>query len=435
MMKIMCWSQVFLTKTPTNMCIGALPCAFVHYKISAAQSILRWLRNTWLQLLYFNPYSLMSYLLSVLVFLLIFSILILIHEFGHFFAARKAGVKIEEFGMGLPPRAKGFYKDRAGTLYSLNWIPFGGFVRMYGEDSEDKNLEHKEGSFSSKSIGKRTIIILGGVFMNFLLGYILLTVLFSVGTKPFIVSSDDLDYYRSQGIVTADDRVLLQGFLEGSKAKEVGLQEGDIIIEAEGKPILKSKDLKNIATAKKNGSLSLTVQRKEEKIRFHVPVDFEGKMGISIAEAPDVKEVKKVKFSVPEALYQAGYETVRLSWLTMKMFIQVLFDLFSKAELSPQVSGPVGIAQITHQTTQQGGFFEILKLIALLSISLGAINVLPIPALDGGRFLSIAFELVAGKRPNARWETRIHALGFVLLLFLILAVTYNDILRLIWGNS
>src|SRR5690606_7952575 len=131
------------------------------------------------------------------------------------------------------------------------------------------------------------------------------------------------------------------------------------------------------------------------------------------------------------ALKQAGYEVARLSVLTMKMFIQVLFDLFIKAEISEQVSGPIGIAQMTHQTTQTGGFFDILKLVALLSISLGAINVLPIPALDGGRFLSSLFEIVMRKRPDASLEAKIHAFGVLLIIILILAVSYNDIVRLL----
>jgi regulator of sigma E protease len=162
-----------------------------------------------------------------------------------------------------------------------------------------------------------------------------------------------------------------------------------------------------------------------------VPVNAEGKMGVVIAESPNITEVKEVSYSFPEALVQAGYETGRLSVLTMQLFVKVIFDLFTKAEISEQVSGPVGIAQLTHQTTQNGTFSDILKLIALLSISLGAINVLPIPALDGGRFLSIIFEVVTRKRPNATWEARIHAFGFILLIILILAVTFNDILRLL----
>jgi len=373
----------------------------------------------------------MEYIISILVFLVIFSVLILVHEFGHFYAARRAGVKVEEFGMGLPPRAKGLWKDKMGTLYSLNWIPFGGFVRMYGEDSEDEKMRNKEGSFASKSIGARTIIILAGVLMNFLLGYVILVLLFTVGTKPFIVTQEDFQYYREQGIIDAVEQVVVMDFAQESQADEAGLQSGDIIVEAGGSTIMTNADLVSVAEGAAGEQLPVLVRRGEETLSFEVPVNDEGRLGVVISEAPDVKEIKDLQYSFPNALVQAGYETGRLSILTMKMFIQVLFDLFTKAEISEQVSGPVGIAQLTHQTTQNGDGFDILKLIALLSISLGAINVLPIPALDGGRFLSILFEVVTRRRPDASLEAKIHAFGFILILILILAVTYNDIVKLL----
>lgn len=373
----------------------------------------------------------MSYLLSILVFLIIFSILILIHEFGHFYAARRAGVKVEEFGMGLPPRAKGLWTDKKGTLYSLNWIPFGGFVRMYGEDSEDPAMQRKEGSFGSKSIGWRTMIILAGVIMNFLLGYVIFVGLLTVGTKPFIVTQEDFNSYREQGLVVAEDRVVVTDFAETSQADEAGLMKEDVIQKVNETAILANQDLVAAVGSMAGQQVKLTILRKDQQLTLQVPVNPEGKMGVVIAEAPDIKEVKDISYPFPQALVQAGYETGRLSVLTMKLFVKVIFDLFTKAEISEQVSGPVGIAQLTHQTTQNGTFSDILKLIALLSISLGAINVLPIPALDGGRFLSIIFEVVTRKRPNATWEARIHAFGFILLIILILAVTFNDILRLL----
>jgi len=373
----------------------------------------------------------MDYLISIVVFLIIFSVLILVHEFGHFFAARKAGVKVEEFGMGLPPRMKGLWKDKSGTLYSLNWIPFGGFVRMYGEDSDDKEMWKKEGSFGSKSILARTLIILAGVLMNFLLGYVILVLLFSVGTRPFVVTQEDFQYYREQGIIQANDQVVVTEFAEDSQADEAGLMAGDVVLTAEGTAVATNAALVDIAQKNAGGDLDLLIRRGEEELLVNVPVNSEGKMGVVISEAPEILSVQEVQYSFPQALKQAGYEVARLSVLTMKMFIQVLFDLFIKAEISEQVSGPIGIAQMTHQTTQTGGFFDILKLVALLSISLGAINVLPIPALDGGRFLSILFEIVMRKRPDASLEAKIHAFGFLLIIILILAVSYNDIVRLL----
>jgi len=375
----------------------------------------------------------MTYVISIIVFIIVFSILILVHEWGHFFAARKSGVKVEEFGIGLPPRAKGLFKDKKGTLYSLNWIPFGGFVRMYGEDSEDEKMRDKKGSFASKGVLSRTIIILAGVIMNFLLGFLLLVLLFTVGTKPFIVTQSDFDHYREQGILLAEEKVVVTNFEESSEADEAGLTKGDIVLSIDGNSISRNDDVISAIKEKTNESVMMTILREEDELTLSIPVNESGKMGVGIAEVPEILEIKEISYPFGEAIVQSGYETARLSYLTMNMFIQVVFDLFTKAEVSDQVAGPVGIAQLTHRATQEGGFFEILKLIALLSISLGAINVLPIPALDGGRFLSIIFEVITRRRPNAIWEARIHAIGFLLIIFLILAVTYNDIVRLITG--
>lgn len=372
----------------------------------------------------------MSYLISVLVFLVVFSLLILIHEFGHFIAARKFGVKVEEFGMGLPPRAKKLWKDKHETVYSLNWIPFGGFVRMYGEDSGDAKLEHSSGSFPSKSVGARTVIILGGVLMNFLLGYVILVGLFTAGTKPFILTREDFDHYRAQGLIEAIDQVRVTDFLDDSSGKSAGLEKGDLLLSVNDRQILRSQDMIEETQRFPNETVRLTVRRADETLMLEPTVSASGKLGIVISEFPEITSIQEVSYAFPKALLVSASESVRLSYLTMKMFVNVLFDLFTKAELSPEVSGPVGIAQLTHQTTQTGSIAEVLKLIALLSLSLGAINVLPIPALDGGRFLSIAFEVATRRRPNALWEARIHAFGFFLLLILIVAITYQDIVRL-----
>ena len=375
----------------------------------------------------------MTYLISIIVFIIVFSVLILIHEFGHFYAARRSGVKVEEFGIGLPPRMKGLWQDKMGTLYSINWIPFGGFVRMFGEDSTDEDMRKKEGSFASQNILNRTIIILAGVIMNLLLGFVILAVLFSIGTKPFIVTMEDFKYYRDQGILLAEDQVVVAGFEDWSQADEKGLMEGDVIVKIDDKMITFNQDVIDATREKVNQSINILVLRAEEELNVSIPVNQDGKMGVAIVEAPEILEVKNISFPIHQAIYEAGYQTGRLSYLTMTMFVQVIFDMVTKAEISRQIAGPVGIAQITHQTTKDGGIMDIFRLLAILTISLGAINVLPIPALDGGRFLSIIFEFVTRRRPNALWEARIHAFGFVFILLLILAVTYNDIVRLITG--
>lgn len=372
----------------------------------------------------------MDVLISIVAFLFIFSLLILIHEFGHFYAARKCGVKVEEFGMGLPPRAKGLWKDRKGTLFSLNWIPFGGFVRMFGEDSHDETLRGKEGSFSSKSVWQRTLIILGGVFMNFLLGYVLMVYLLASGAGPFVLSQDDLSYYKDSGVLVTNDVVEVIGFSDTSVADDEGLTQGDYLVSLDGQRVSTAEDVVNIVQEKKGEEVSVELLRDEEEKSLALTVSAEGTLGIEIRDFPMIEEVNPVPFG--DSLVISAQDTARLSWYTMKMFGNVLFTLVTSAEVSDQVSGPVGIAQLTHSATQKG-FDDVIRLIVLLSLSLGAINVLPIPALDGGRFLSIFFEVFTGRRPNAEWEARIHAVGFLLLITLIFVITYKDIVRLIWG--
>lgn len=376
----------------------------------------------------------MSTIISVVIFLLVFSILIIVHELGHFIAARRSGVKVEEFGLGLPPRLTTLWTDKHGTRYTLNWIPFGGFVRMYGEDSETFEMQYKSHSFPHATISRRTLIVLGGVLMNFFLGFLIITGLFAWGTKPIIVSPEDFQYYRKEGIIDASTQVMILDFTKNSLAEKAGLKKEDIIVEINGQPISETAELVMLASKNAEKSLQITALRGEQRQTVEVPVSEEGKIGVAIGQLTDVKSIKSVQYPFGTALVQAGYETARLSVLTMKMFIRMIFDFFTKFEISANVSGPVGIAKITYDTAQTGNLVDIFQLIALLSISLGSINVLPIPALDGGRFLSIAYELIARRRPNALWEARIHALGFLLLLLLIFFVTYRDVLKLVSGN-
>ncbi|MBN1258381.1 site-2 protease family protein, partial [Candidatus Peregrinibacteria bacterium] len=170
-------------------------------------------------------------ILTVIAFIVIFSLLILVHEWGHFFAARKAGIKVEEFGIGLPPRAKKLFKDKKGTLYSFNWIPFGGFVRLFGEDSHDPKVLRDRKSFASKTKWARSAVILAGVFMNFVLAWMLITVGFSFGMKPFMVTDADLARGIEQGVVEAQKVLLVHEILPGSPLAGTDVRTGDVIIQ------------------------------------------------------------------------------------------------------------------------------------------------------------------------------------------------------------
>lgn len=385
----------------------------------------------------------MSIIISIIAFVIIFSVLILIHEYGHFAMARKVGIRVEEFGMGLPPRALKLWKDKKETIFSLNWIPFGGFVRMHGEDAHDPKLLRESDSFIAKTKWQRTLVICAGVFMNFLLGAIILSGLFFVGTEPIVLDERDFMYQVQHGNIILTDELheALQGggllvgnIIKDSVAEKSGFHKMDVVTKINGIPMETSEQLRNLTQQNAGKELIYTVRRsgKEQTITALVPA--EGKIGIFIQlpSRDDVKEIKKITLPIHEAIAQGVIETGRLSVATALLFKDVVIKMVSQFEVSESVAGPVGIAVMTHTFSQQG-IMALLKFTALLSISLAVINILPLPALDGGRLLFIVFEAIRGKPLNLKWESYVHGVGFLLLMLLILVITYKDILRIIYG--
>lgn len=362
-------------------------------------------------------------ILTVVAFIIIFSLLVLIHEWGHFFAARKAKVKVEEFGIGLPPRAKTLKKDKQGTIYSLNWIPIGGFVRMYGED-DPKVSKHPE-AFSSKSIWRRMSIVLAGVFMNFFLAFILLTIGFSVGMSAIILPHEEQ-------AALEDGRLSIENYIitevkEGSFASEAGLQLGDIILSINNQEIEQPQDVSEIQNEFQGGEVTYKILRNGEEIKYQVNLNEEGKSGIGIY--PNYI-TRTEQYPIHIAPIMAIKETGRLSVETVKFAVDFFGKIITRGQLEEGVGGPVKIADITYDLVAIGDFIIILQFTALLSISLAVINLMPIPALDGGRFLFLLVELIIRKPINRKLEILIHHIGFVALLALILAITYRDIISL-----
>lgn len=299
--------------------------------------------------------------------MVIFSTLIVIHELGHFLAAKKSGVKVLEFGLGLGKKICGkFYGE---TEFTLNIIPFGGFVRMEGEESESTDPK----SFGRAFLWKRMMITLAGVFMNFVFAILVLSLLFSIGTDPILVSKKDYD-----------------------KAYESGLL---VFEKTDGTRITKEE--------------VLNLPAEETRMRF-------------------VEKVRKPYF---QALGLAFSETFRISWAVVEKAGEIPVEIIEKHRLPEGLSGPVGIAEVTHRVVPMG-FLALLKLAALLSISLGVMNLLPIPALDGGRFFFQVIELLLKPfkiKPSEKLENWAHLGGFILLMGFLIAVTWNDIARIFFS--
>jgi len=302
---------------------------------------------------------------SVLVFLLIFSTLIIVHEFGHYYAAIKSGVKVEEFGLGMGKKLYGY--QRGETEFTLNLIPFGGFVRMLGEEDDSKDPR----SFSQAKLLNRMMITLAGVFMNFVLAITFLTVLFTVGTDPILVSQSDVERAYDSGVIAFN--------VDGERMSPDEIKA------------LNNPDL---------------------EVKFEY--------------------LQKVKAPFPQSIWLASTETVRISWAVLEKASEIPIELVQHLRVPEGLAGPVGIAEVTHQILPQG-FMALVKLTALLSISLGVMNLLPIPALDGGRFVFQILELLLkpfGVKPNEKWENYAHMAGFALLMGLLLIITWNDIVRI-----
>ncbi|MBT6069244.1 hypothetical protein HOG48_05830 [Candidatus Peregrinibacteria bacterium] len=541
----------------------------------------------------------MTILISIIAFILIFSVLILVHEFGHFWMARRAGVRVDEFGFGLPPRIWG--KKKGDTLYSVNLIPFGGFVRLFGEDpNEFRALKSKE-SFLTKGLWDKTKIVCGGVAMNFILAWVLLTFGLIVGIDPLIVTFDKFQEYVQAGSVhmtpgytveessellgvSKGDRVIeingeeasgivdLKAYIEGleegfvdvkvrhvnlpedaeidgyapiigsidrvhtyaisdleelevftvariprlvvSKDSSLGLLQGDQVLRVNEKEVLGQDDfleflysgrltsidvLRNgsvynithdlsllrtrvdrilddapadtagvevgdvfvsingidvfdpeevrdltLRASSQTGLLKYVFMRGEEQVELEIVPNEDGLIGVALSpittlnsmdidfyetlKVSSVLDIDKQQVSVIKAPFSAVAEIGEIGVVTGKMIAEVFAGVFSSGEVPDGVAGPVGIAQMTHMSVQNG-FMDVIRFAAILSLSLGVLNILPFPALDGGRLAFILLEAITGKKVAHKFEAMIHAIGFAVLLLLILLITWNDVMR------
>lgn len=378
----------------------------------------------------------MTGILTAIAFLIIFSLLVLVHELGHFYAARKAKIKIEEFGFGLPPRAKKLWKDKKGTIFSLNWIPFGGFVKMLGEDATDEKTLKNPESFASKTLWQRTQVIIAGVTMNFLMAIALLTIAYTVGMKPFLVTEEDFQKHYEAGNINAETEIELSQVQADGPAALAGLKEGDVILLINNQEVLFADDVASIQ--KDQSQLEYLIMRDGVNYTYEVVPDELGKIGVGLIYSKFDLDVKKISYP----FYRAPWEAVKTSFeygkLTVVMFGKLLGNL-AQFIMPKDVAGPVGIVQMTHRIVELGEFMELIKFTALLSISLAVINILPFPALDGGRLAFILYEAITRRKPSANLEAWLHGIGYIFLMGLILIITWNDLDRLLnfsglWDN-
>lgn len=323
----------------------------------------------------------------------VFGLLILVHELGHYFVARLTGIKVLELAIGFGPKIIGWTKNDID--YSLRAIPLGGFCRLLGENPEEASEPE---SFPQQPLLSRAAVLLAGATMNLVLAIVIFFVIFF-----FIVGVPNTDSSRIGYIV------------EDSPAEAVGLEAGDMITAIDSNPVEKWEDVLTLISAKPNEEIRLVIERegavKELAVVTEVgPEENRGMIGIG-------PEIQKFSF-IPSARF------------SLERFGTVIYSIFQvvTGQAPLDVAGPVGIIFVIGEVAQTG-FVNLLLLTALISISLGIMNLLPIPALDGGRLFFLLVEAIRGKRIDPEKEGFIHFIGFALLIMLILFITYQDVLR------
>ncbi|MDO8486903.1 MAG: M50 family metallopeptidase [Candidatus Curtissbacteria bacterium] len=367
-------------------------------------------------------------MLAIIIFILILSFLVLIHEFGHFVMAKRGGIGVEEFGFGLPPRIWG--KKHKGTLYSVNWLPFGGFVRLVGEDSLDKKKDAKN-SFQVKSLGRRMVVVLAGVFINFVVAVIIFyVVLFTLGFKVTLPVVTD---YKFRFVNQSTQVVVVP--LDGWPAAGAGIKAGDTITAANDTAIKSAQDLQNVIrkNATKPIVFTLTDFTSNQRRQVTVTPKYDEKLkapaiGVGIDEFVELNYQ-----TLPQKLFAGFAHSYNLTDYSFRYLGKVIGYSVAHRDfsgVSQNVSGPVGIAQITAQAVAFGPI-SVLQVVGLLSLNLAVMNALPIPALDGGRFFFLVIEAILRRKPHPAIEKWTHTIGFAVLIGLIVLITYNDILKII----
>lgn len=377
-------------------------------------------------------------MLTLIIFVSILSLLVLIHELGHFVSARWFGVRVEEFGFGLPPRILG--KKVGETIYSLNLFPFGGFVKLTGEDSVEvsETAFDDPKNFMSKSVGQRGVILISGVLMNVVLGVALYYLLFFANGFKTLGFPLFFDYKFRFGRQESIDTVI-GTFSDDSAAKDVGVLAGEAIIEIDGVAVRSVPDVR-VAVSDKVGQdvklllMDLKTPAKTLRTVTAAPrANEEGKgvLGVYLSKSVTIFYDGTVSRMLSGPMQV--YNMIAYSGFAFSKLIGISVEERTISPVSSSVSGPVGIYSVIGGILDYSGdkaYVAIMDFVALMSVSLAFINILPLPALDGGRFVFIVVEGVRGKRLNPSFESVIHRWGMLILIVTVVLVTIRDIARI-----
>lgn len=354
----------------------------------------------------------MHVILTIIVFIILLALLVLAHEFGHFIVAKKSGMQVEEFGFGFPPRI--FAVRKGETIYSVNAVPLGGFVKIMGENNDGAENPR---SFINKGFWARFFTLTAGVIMNFILAWILFSIGFGIGL-PAVVSPGDR--VPAHARLTAEHLTVLD-VAGNSPAQQAGLQQGDEIISYDSQPAVNADKMVAYIQSKAGNTVRFDFQRGSENFTKDIfsrpdPPSDQGSVGIAFGTVG--------RLSYP--WYLAPIAGLRGTWQVISQTAVAFYQLVIAGSGLSSLGGPVKIASLTGQVTQLG-FVYVLQFAAFLSVNLGIINIIPFPALDGGRVLFLLIEKARRKRNNQKIEQWANTIGFALLIGLIIIITFKDV--------
>lgn len=370
---------------------------------------------------------------TIIIFILVLSLLVFVHELGHFWVAKRFGLKPREFGFGMPPRAFGIYKNTEGkwskvrgnktptdavdTIYSINWLPLGGFVALGEDDETTTDPNH----FHNKPAWQRSLILMAGVTMNIFLAMALISFGLMIGLPQTIDENDN-------NAIVSNRQILIAEVMPDSPALAAGLKVNDAILKINGQEFTKTEDLQNFVDSHIGESITYSIKRGQEDMEISLTPELradtnKGGVGIGIAETGIVK------YPFFLAIWNGIKTTLFLTWYILVAFFSLIKGLIFGQGISVELGGPVRIAQITGDAARMGLPY-LINFSALLSINLAIINALPFPALDGGRIMFIVIEKILRRPIKKELEGTIHYIGFILLMIMVALVTYKDIARL-----
>lgn len=352
--------------------------------------------------------------------ILILSLLVLLHELGHFLVAKLFGIHVLEFGIGLPPKAFRVFKHKE-TEYTFNWLLIGGFVRLAGEDQnpslwEKINPLTRSHMFWAKPAWQRALVIVAGVAMNFLIGILMFGVVYSKLGVP----------------VFEGEQTLVTAVSENSPAQLADINSGDIIVRVGETEIKNADQFISLVQDKKGQMISLYLARMDgngitsddarvvELIPRENPPEGEGALGIGLTTVPIVSYDKKPWYSAP---FYGAIEGTKEAIGWSRAFIEILLH---PAELIKNIGGPVAVVKVGQEAVGDG-WITMLRFAGIISLNLAIFNLLPIPALDGGRLLMIVLEKIIGRKRVSQYEGYVNTVGMVLLISLLIGVTIKDL--------